>query len=70
MSALPIPTPVDYWELSHFEARQSSDCVKRDLELTCNDCGLHLCDIQVDDTLDVLARTATEHIPDCPEREK
>ena len=47
--------------LSQFTARQSSDDVKRDLELTCDKCGEHLCDIEHGDSLAVLAQVALDH---------
>jgi hypothetical protein len=47
--------------LQFFEARQSDDDVKRDLELTCRTCHAHLCDIEPGDTLDVLVSVAEIH---------
>lgn len=47
--------------LERFECLQSDDDLKRDLELTCVDCGEHICDVEVGDGLGVLARTALDH---------
>ena len=52
--------------LNFFEARQSDDAVKRDLELTCTWCGTWICDIEHGDTLRVLASTAADHACDRP----
>jgi hypothetical protein len=43
------------------ELWQSSDDVKRDLELVCLTCGEHLCDAQHKDSLDTLAGMAGDH---------
>ena len=51
--------------LHRFEARQSDDDLKIDLELTCVDCATVVCDIEQGDTLAVLARTADGHV--CPD---
>lgn len=51
--------------LYRFECLQSDDDVKRDLELTCVDCGTVLCDVEAGDNLGTLARVADEHT--CPE---
>jgi hypothetical protein len=48
--------------LHRFECRQSDDDVKTDLELTCVDCGEVLCDVEADDCLAVLVRTADQHV--------
>jgi hypothetical protein len=48
--------------LQRFEALQSDDDVKTDLELTCTDCGEVLCDIEAGDNLKVLAEIADEHV--------
>ena len=60
-------TPPDHSvsALVHFTALQSSDLVKRDLELTCDDCGQVICDIEDNDSLLVLVLTATEHLDEC-----
>lgn len=47
--------------LNRFEARASDDEVKTDLELTCTECGMHICDIEAGDNLCVLAILAREH---------
>lgn len=47
--------------LTRFEGLGSSDSVKRDLELTCTECGEHLCDIEHEDNLETLARMALDH---------
>lgn len=47
--------------LHRFEARQSDDHVKTDLELTCTECGEIVCDIEHGDTLATLAAVADEH---------
>lgn len=60
MPVLPLD-PITLDALDGFEARQSSDIAKTDLELTCSACGEHLCDIEHGDTLSVLARTAADH---------
>lgn len=52
--------------LYQFIARQSEDEVKRDLDLICDVCGAHLCDIEPDDRLAVLVSVAMDHLPDCP----
>ena len=48
-----------------FEARQSDDEVKRDLELIHVVCGKHLCDIEPEDTLGVLVSVAEDHLREC-----
>lgn len=45
-----------------FEARQSDDPAKSELELTCIDCGTVLCDVQAGDTLTALFGTADKHV--------
>jgi len=50
--------------LGKFEAAQSADDLKTDLELTCPDCGQVVCDIEAGDSLEILVRTAAGH--DCP----
>lgn len=52
-------------DLERFELRQSDDYVKRDLEVTCTDCGEVICDAEDEDTLGLLARVAEDH--DCSE---
>lgn len=47
--------------LRRFEPRQSDDPVKTDLELTCRECGLVLCDIQPGDDFNILVEMALEH---------
>ncbi|SIH34610.1 Uncharacterised protein [Mycobacteroides abscessus subsp. abscessus] len=49
-------------ELSRVVLRCSTDPVKTDLEMICELCEGHLCDVQHEDTLDVLVSVATEHI--------
>ena len=51
--------------LGQFTALQSSDFVKTDLELTCDDCGQVICDVEDGDNLLVLLRTATAHLDEC-----
>lgn len=41
---------------------QSDDYVKRDLELRCQVCDRHLCDVQDDDELGNLAEMALDHL--------
>lgn len=45
--------------------RRSDDLVKADLELTCNGCEAVICDAEAGDTLEVLARTAFDHLTVC-----
>lgn len=45
-------------------AIQSSDEVKRDLELICPVCHKVVCDVEPGDSLGVLARTALGHMED------
>lgn len=47
--------------LKDFTARRSDDDVKRDLELTCDDCGSIVCDIEPDDSMDILAEVMQSH---------
>lgn len=47
--------------LLEFTARQSDDNVKRDLELTCDECGEIVCDVEAGDSLSVLADVADSH---------
>lgn len=49
------------YALENTECRQSSDDVKRDLELICTLCDDRLCDVQHGDTLHVLAMMAEDH---------
>lgn len=49
--------------LEHIVLVQSEDEVKRDLEVRCSLCNLHICDAEPGDTLDLLYRTAADH--DC-----
>lgn len=51
--------------LDEFRCRQSDDIVKRDLELVHLPCGTHVCDVEPDDELGVLARTAVDHLARC-----
>jgi hypothetical protein len=53
--------------LEHFEGRVSPDTVKSDLELTCDRCDEHLCDIEGNDNLGVLVSIALDH--HCPDEE-
>ncbi len=55
-----LPGPV-LTLLRGFALWQSSDDVKRDLELVCLTCGEHLCDAEHLDTLEVLANCAAGH---------
>jgi hypothetical protein len=48
--------------LQRFEALQSTDEVKTDLELTCTECGEVVCDVEAGDNLKVLADVADEHV--------
>lgn len=48
--------------LHRFELKQSDDLVKTDLEVTCTECGEVICDAEAGDTLDLLARTADDHV--------
>lgn len=54
--------PIDFVLVS------SDDPLKRDLELTCGKCNLHLCDVQSDDTLRVLVEMAKAHTNSCKRR--
>lgn len=47
--------------LAQFTALASDDDVKRNLELTCDVCGIVICDIEHDDSLSSLANTADQH---------
>ena len=59
----PIKLPHDIdRRLSEFSPRQSDDDVKRDLELIHDPCGAHVCDVEPDDLMDVLARVCLEHV--------
>lgn len=51
--------------LSLIEMRASEDTVKSDLEMTCTRCTGVICDVEAEDTLDVLVRTANGHLEDC-----
>jgi hypothetical protein len=51
----------DLAQLRRFTARQSDDDVKDDLELTCEDCDEHLCDVEAGDSLETLARMTLDH---------
>ena len=51
--------------LGGFAARMSSDIVKSDLELTCDDCGQIVCDIEDGDNLLVLLQVAMDHLDEC-----
>lgn len=57
----------DQLRLHRFEARQSSDIVKTDLELTCTGCGEPICDVEPGDSLEVLVTTVLEHVCGQPE---
>ena len=52
--------------LHRFTVRQSDDIVKTDLELTCDECGIVVCDVEANDNLKVLAECADEHTCDGP----
>jgi len=47
--------------MGKFECRQSDDDVKRDLELTCVVCGVHVCDVEAGDMLETLVAVAADH---------
>lgn len=53
---------IDDLRLEEFELVRSDDAVKTDLELICLRCAALICDVQADDTLGVLVRTAVSHI--------
>lgn len=59
-----MTVPETFNSLECFAAWPSDDELKTDLELACTLCGEVLCDIEANDTLDVLARTALEHAAD------
>jgi hypothetical protein len=48
--------------LQRFDACQSDDDLKTDLELTCSECGEVVCDIEPGDNLKVLAEVADAHV--------
>lgn len=58
-------TPAVEDMLNEYVALVSSDEVKSDLELTHRVCGEVLCDIQHDDTIDVLVRMCADHAATC-----
>lgn len=45
--------------------RTSNDPAKMDMELTCGRCTGVICDVEHDDTLDLLVRTAEGHLAQC-----
>lgn len=47
--------------LDAFKCVGSDDPAKIDLELKCDECGEHLCDIEAGDDLDILLDVATDH---------
>ncbi|WP_396908067.1 hypothetical protein [Mycolicibacterium sp.] len=47
--------------LSGFTLKVSDDPVKVDLEMICEGCDSHLCDVESGDTLDVLVNMAVSH---------
>jgi hypothetical protein len=47
--------------LRDFQAVQSDDIVKSDLELTCLRCGEVVCDVEHEDTLETLVNVALNH---------
>lgn len=51
--------------LDRIEFRQSEDEVKTDLEMTCSQCTGVICDVEPDDTLGTLVRTANSHLDGC-----
>lgn len=55
-------------DLSRYEARASDDPVKTDLELMCEDCGEHLCDIEHGDSIAVLVSVCNDHDGECAAR--
>ncbi len=54
--------------LERFIAKQAGDDVKTDLELTCTVCETHVCDIEANDNLRVLAASAAHHAVTCAGR--
>lgn len=48
--------------------RASTDPLKRDLELTCNVCKQHVCDVEHGDELTTLTGIARDHALDCVEK--
>jgi hypothetical protein len=50
--------------LEYFIAKCADDSVKKDLELTCDLCQQHLCDIEAGDSLETLVGVASGHV--CP----
>lgn len=50
---------------SHVVALQSRDDLKRDLEITCEDCNSVLADVEPGDDMLVLARVALLHLSAC-----
>ena len=52
--------------LGQFRLQASDDPVKTDLELTCQRCGMHVCDVEHGDTLLVLVETAERHRREYP----
>ena len=48
--------------VSQFEVRQSDDIVKTDLELTCTECGVSVCDVEDGDQLRILISMAEDHV--------
>jgi len=47
--------------LDDIRLRQSRDSAKQDLEVTCDQCGEHLCDAEANDNLGVLVAVALSH---------
>jgi hypothetical protein len=61
------PTP-EY--LEKFRARLADDPLKQDLELTCDECGRAVCNIQPGEILAVLVTLAHNHVCDGPRIER
>ena len=53
---------IDVILLRSIELLQSSDDLKRDLEVTCRECGHVLCDAEHGDSLETFANMARDHI--------
>ena len=48
-------------KLGNVSCVASDDSVKRELELTCDECGEYLCDVEDGDSIEILSGIATEH---------
>lgn len=51
--------------LWQYRARMSDDPAKTDFELVHEQCGKHLCDIEHDDTIEVLVSVCANHEQEC-----